>query len=625
MILLKKTTITLLVLVAACLSCPALAQQVNWTGNGAGDNWNTAGNWSGNFGAPDLDFDEFGVISNGDTAFLNSAAANNGPAGIILGQNGGESGGFEIRSGGILTSQQGGATGTPGPVVVGLAGTGTLSILRGGTLNADDALSLGGDLASTITLGETGGSGTASLSVTGGSSLNRSTRIIGTNVDFATDSIAFGSQSTLIAEITSGAHSTIDVSGSASLDGILQVEFNGHSPIAGDMWDIVDATSLSGEFSLDTSTVGTLPNGLGLVLVNEAGGTNGNVARLQVSARLQLLVDRATGATQINNVTGAAVTLDGYEINSPGGALQPGDDLPVGTGWDSLEDQSTTGWLEIASPTSRLLAELNSDSSTVLNNSSAFDLGHAYGFSPTVIGQSLEDLTFQYSLPTGEVLDGFIEYEGPHNNLVLVVDPTTGEGALQNQSQFTISIDGYEVTSESSSLESGTWTSLEDNSVPGWLEIGSPSDGLIAELNSDGSTELTSGEFLSLGTVWDSAGTRDLQLQFSLEGEGTGDYNGDENVNAADFVVWRNTLGSTTDLRADGDGNGTVEADDYLFWKARYGLPIGTGIITGIVEFGTLPTGSGSINASAVPEPATYLIFSLALLFAGSVRRHVSR
>jgi hypothetical protein len=50
-----------------------------------------------------------------------------------------------------------------------------------------------------------------------------------------------------------------------------------------------------------------------------------------------------------------------------------------------------------------------------------------------------------------------------------------------------------------------------------------------------------------------------------------GEYNSDLTVNAADYVLWRKTLGSTTDLRADGDGNGRVDAADYDFWRARFG------------------------------------------------------
>ena len=35
-----------------------------------------------------------------------------------------------------------------------------------------------------------------------------------------------------------------------------------------------------------------------------------------------------------------------------------------------------------------------------------------------------------------------------------------------------------------------------------------------------------------------------------------GDYNLDGMVDAADYIVWRNTLGSTTELRANGDNTG---------------------------------------------------------------------
>jgi hypothetical protein len=50
-----------------------------------------------------------------------------------------------------------------------------------------------------------------------------------------------------------------------------------------------------------------------------------------------------------------------------------------------------------------------------------------------------------------------------------------------------------------------------------------------------------------------------------------GDYNKDGTVNAADYTVWRDTLGSTTNLRADGDKSGTVDQLDYDYWKARFG------------------------------------------------------
>jgi Type I phosphodiesterase / nucleotide pyrophosphatase len=58
---------------------------------------------------------------------------------------------------------------------------------------------------------------------------------------------------------------------------------------------------------------------------------------------------------------------------------------------------------------------------------------------------------------------------------------------------------------------------------------------------------------------------QDLRVAFP------GDYNLDGAVDGADYTVWRDTLGSTTDLRADGDGNGIVEEADFKFWRDRFG------------------------------------------------------
>jgi uncharacterized protein YjbI with pentapeptide repeats len=60
-----------------------------------------------------------------------------------------------------------------------------------------------------------------------------------------------------------------------------------------------------------------------------------------------------------------------------------------------------------------------------------------------------------------------------------------------------------------------------------------------------------------------------------------GDYNDDHSVDAADYVVWRKTLGTTVSnySGADGDGDGSVEGDDHDVWRAHFGemLPIGSG------------------------------------------------
>jgi GH35 family endo-1,4-beta-xylanase len=51
-----------------------------------------------------------------------------------------------------------------------------------------------------------------------------------------------------------------------------------------------------------------------------------------------------------------------------------------------------------------------------------------------------------------------------------------------------------------------------------------------------------------------------------------GDYNGDRVVDAADYVVWRSTRGSTADFRADGNGDGQVDDADYQVWRSLFGM-----------------------------------------------------
>ena len=54
-----------------------------------------------------------------------------------------------------------------------------------------------------------------------------------------------------------------------------------------------------------------------------------------------------------------------------------------------------------------------------------------------------------------------------------------------------------------------------------------------------------------------------------------GDYDDSGTVDIIDYTIWRDTLGSTSDLRANGDDTGAsagiIDEADHGFWKARFG------------------------------------------------------
>jgi hypothetical protein len=86
------------------------------------------------------------------------------------------------------------------------------------------------------------------------------------------------------------------------------------------------------------------------------------------------------------------------------------------------------------------------------------------------------------------------------------------------------------------------------------------------------------------------------QVFLRMQGGLAGDYNGDGAVDAADYVVWRKALGSTTQLGADGDGSGYVSIHDYNVWRQNFGNQ----------------QGINSAGAATVPEPHSLVISALA-------------
>jgi alpha-tubulin suppressor-like RCC1 family protein len=89
-----------------------------------------------------------------------------------------------------------------------------------------------------------------------------------------------------------------------------------------------------------------------------------------------------------------------------------------------------------------------------------------------------------------------------------------------------------------------------------------------------------------------------------------GDYNENGVVDAADYVVWRKTLGHVVapGAGADGNGSGEITQIDYLFWRERFGMSAGSAATFQAFREGT------------APEPACLLLLTIAGMLGGSLR-----
>jgi hypothetical protein len=219
----------------------------------------------------------------------------------------------------------------------------------------------------------------------------------------------------------------------------------------------------------------------------------------------------------------------------------------------------------------------------------------------------------------------------------------TGEIRLSNTGLNAVPIVLYSISSPSGALNgsAAVWKSISDNydasgnhvvdAINDWNKLSAP--GSTTELSegvfADPGGSLPPTRSISLGRVWDVHKVPFPDLQFDLREPNEqpiitaieytldGDFSGNGSADFFDYTFyWRPTFGSTTNLIADANLNGVVDAADYVVWRNSLFT------LAPMPPFGA-SAGLAAANLVAVPEPAAgVLLLVLAGVALGRVTVH---
>ncbi len=124
-------------------------------------------------------------------------------------------------------------------------------------------------------------------------------------------------------------------------------------------------------------------------------------------------------------------------------------------------------------------------------------------------------ITPWYSMATLSVLVVFAG-TASGQRLYIHVDRDTGNISAVPSGNF--ELDGYSITSSAGLLDPAAWNSLADQGAEGWAEA-NPRNQQLSELNWAGAGAVASGQPVSLGSPFNSAGVvpsqEDLGFQYS--------------------------------------------------------------------------------------------------------------
>jgi T5SS/PEP-CTERM-associated repeat protein len=528
-------------------------------------NWTYDNNWYG--GVPHQ-FD-VAAINNGGTAQIIADSVIHGANELDLGDFFGfgspSSGTLEVLGGQVAFATFNDPQGThPGDIYVGEQGKGTLSITGGGLLHSYGSGTIGN---------QSGSAGTVTVDGVGSHWYDGNPDQIGGDPygdlsvgELGTGALRLtggGAVSSLSGEIGHQSGST----GTATVDGV------------GSSWsdsgDLTVGSSGTGTLSITGGTVsnfnanmGYAANGSGTATVSGAGSkwTNNSVLAVGVYGTGGLSITGGGVVTSTNGriareaLSGGIVFIDG-----PGSKWSCSSTLTMGL--------SGTG-----------TATLSVTNGGVVSADSGLSIGP--------LGTVLGDGTIVASVDNS----GVVAPGATIGTLHVIGNYTqNGGGKLQIDLASPTSFDKLAIGTVNNFASVTLGGTLEVSLEGGYVPHGSQSFNILSW------TGIRTGTFSSLvlptlgGTlVWNTSQLYTAGV-LSVVGPAAipGDYNGNGIVDAADYTVWRDTLGSMSDLRANGDNTGAsagkIDQADFNVWKANFGTH----------------AGSGSGASAAVPEPPT--------------------
>ncbi|CAK9037448.1 Autotransporter-associated beta strand repeat protein [Durusdinium trenchii] len=354
----------------------------------------------------------------------------------------------------------------------------------------------------------------------------------------------------------------------------------------------------------------------------------------------------ASGSGAINFTSTTALTMDTAEAR--GGNISTGfsaganqivgffhtDDLVIGMelsypntgGGDPFETTIT----DIISPTRIQIADaITNSASTTVRTVTFTDTERTFALtgdntqnnilSPAITDSTNSGVVNVEKSGVGKwILNGANTYTGDTNVLQGTLGVMDGIGTLAAGTNLMLE-DGAALEFEINSAGTpGTnydqLTIAGDATLAGLIDVsilGSASSGQTFDIitTSGGTIDMTGLSVIGDGNFTLSLESMDTVLRLTAAAVGglAGDYNDDGVVNLADYVVWRNNLGSTTAMLPGDNTPGIVDQNDYTVWKNNFGMT--SGAVASIA------------SQQNVPEPSTMVMLLAAAALAVTAKR----